>query len=106
MAMKKIEPKTQSKKVEFYKFIQDWKISGLSISSGVVLKGDFKVTDDCISLVGSTVFKSIPLEYVEKFEPVKYQKKPRKNKKIEAKEEIKTGSDSARISSRADMLKD
>mgnify|MGYP003339646934 FL=1 len=97
----KIEAKKQLPKVEFYRFLKEYKNGGITISKDVVLKGVFVLVSDCVSLVGSSVFSSIPLEYVEKFEPVVRQKVSKKKKKIEAKDTgRKMGSESARVSDR------
>lgn len=47
---------------------------------GVQLRKNFVLGKDCVSLIGSEVFKDIPMEYLEKFEPIKYSKKKRSKK--------------------------
>jgi hypothetical protein len=58
-----------------YRFTKKYKKNGVTVGVGVQLRKNFVLGKDCVSLIGSEVFKDIPMEYLEKFEPVKYAKK-------------------------------
>jgi hypothetical protein len=82
-----------------YRFTKEFKKNGVTVSVGVQLRKNFILGKDCVSLIGSEVFKDIPMEYLEKFEPVKYAKKKR-TKAIVAEKK----SANARISSNKNLL--
>lgn len=99
--MSKNKAKSLKPKVDFYRFVEDFTFGGITVYKDVSLKGTFVVEKNCVSLVGSLIFKDIPLDYLEKFEPINRVKKPRENKKIEAgKTSKKSNSESARVSDR------
>jgi len=88
-----------------YRFTKKFERNGVSISKGVVLDRNVVTSDsDCVSVVGSSVLKDIPLEYLEKFEPIKYKKS-----KTQSKKQSNTQSDkkdvNSRVSTRPDLLK-
>ena len=58
-----------------YRFTKEYKKNGVTVGVGVQLRKNFVLGKDCVSLIGSEVFKDIPMEYLEKFEPIKYSKK-------------------------------
>ncbi len=60
-----------------YRFTKKYKKNGVTVGVGVQLTKNFVLGKDCVSLIGSEVFKDIPMENLEKFEPAKYAKKKR-----------------------------
>jgi hypothetical protein len=88
-----------------YKFIQDWIQDGFSIRKGVVIRGDLIVTETTVSIKGSESFKDIPIDILEGHQDVVYAKKQKIKKTKERKQQVKkTAEESARISSRIDLL--
>lgn len=85
------------KRTEFYKFTKDFKINGLKVLAGVSLKGPFLIEDNKLSVIGSSIFKNISLDMLEKY-VIERTKKKKNRAKIEAKSKTKTSSESARIS--------
>jgi len=59
-----------------YRFTKDFINGGITVSSGIVLKNAVLV-DGFLSVVGSSVFSNIPLDYVEEFEEKLFMKRRR-----------------------------
>jgi hypothetical protein len=89
----------KKKPTEMYRFKKDYTFShGLIFRAGVGIRGPYIIEDNKFSVENCSLFKDIPLDYVEKFELQKL-KKIRKKKEKPQKEE-KTKDESARISNR------
>ena len=85
-----------------YKFIKNFERNGVKISKGVVIDRNLIVNEDCVSVIGSSVLKDIPLECLENFEPIKYIKPKKQSGPQSKKSDVRKSSDpktSARISS-------
>lgn len=65
---------------QFYIFVKQYSIRGLTIYPGVLLRGEFDVTDTHVSQNGSELLSNIPKEYLEPHTPDKLEKKSRKKR--------------------------
>jgi hypothetical protein len=87
-----------------YRFTKEFKNKGITVAKGVCLRSAVKDENNLFCVVGSEVFKDIPEDYLEVFEPKVFKKV--KNKKIE--ENVEPNSDpsqSARVSADVNSLK-